>query len=119
MEQRPHDEPDEPLPEDELVEVEVLDALPVPAAGHELLSTAAVTPALQAAAVAATGFLAGAATLAVLHRRSMRRISAELADLQGLRARYEAARRAPGPFGMVPGQTYLIQIRSVRRPPSE
>ena len=94
----------------------MLDALPVPASSGELVRAPLLAPAVQAAAVAATGFLAGAATLAVLHRRSMRRLSAELADLQSLRSRYEAARRPAGPFGMVPGQTYVIQIRSVGRP---
>jgi hypothetical protein len=74
-------------------------------------------PQAQAAAVAATGFLAGAATLALLHRRNLRQVAQELADLKDLKNRYEAARHAPSaPFGLVPGRTYLIQIRALGRP---
>ena len=54
-------------------EVEVVDGLPVPAAPAvvEPLFPATV-PARQAAALAATGFVAGAATVAVVSRRRSR-----------------------------------------------
>jgi hypothetical protein len=54
-------------------EAEVVDGLPVPAAPAvvESLLPAAV-PARQAAALAATGFVAGAATVAVVSRRRSR-----------------------------------------------
>lgn len=54
-------------------EVEVVDGLPVPAAPAvvEPLFPAAV-PARQAAALAATGFVAGAATVAMVSRRRSR-----------------------------------------------
>ena len=54
-------------------EVEVVDGLPVPAAPAVLepLFPASV-PARQAAALAATGFVAGAATVAVVSRRRSR-----------------------------------------------
>jgi len=59
-------------PED-FQEEEVVDGLPVPAApavvAHAL---PAPVPARQAAALAATGFVAGAATVAVVHRRRTR-----------------------------------------------
>jgi hypothetical protein len=62
-------------------EVEIVDGVPVIAEVREIIPApeapvpALVSPALQAAAVAATGFVAGAATLALLHRRNTRRIA--------------------------------------------
>jgi hypothetical protein len=50
-------------------DVEVVDGLPVPAVRAEVVPAVAVVPARQAAALAATGFVAGAATVAVVHRR--------------------------------------------------
>ena len=56
-------------PEDSQEE-EVVDGLPVPAAPAVVEpALPAPVPARQAAALAATGFVAGAATVAVLHRR--------------------------------------------------
>jgi hypothetical protein len=51
---------------------EVVDALPVLAERREIEPLTA-RPAVQAAAVAATGFVAGAATVAVMRRRGARR----------------------------------------------
>jgi hypothetical protein len=54
-------------------EFEVVDGLPVPAAPAPLeVAQPAIVPARQAAALAATGFVAGAATVAVVHRRRTR-----------------------------------------------
>jgi len=66
------------LEPDEVMEGEVVDALPVLAKARPLPAAerAAGPPApaaRQAAVVAATGFVAGAATVAVLHRRRARR----------------------------------------------
>ena len=59
-------------PED-FQEEEVVDGLPVPAAPAVVESALPVpVPARQAAALAATGFVAGAATVAVVHRRRSR-----------------------------------------------
>ena len=59
-------------PED-FQEEEVVDGLPVPAAPAVVESVLPVpVPARQAAALAATGFVAGAATVAVVHRRRSR-----------------------------------------------
>jgi hypothetical protein len=51
---------------------EVVDALPVLAESREIEPLAA-RPVVQAAAVAATGFVAGAATVAVMRRRGARK----------------------------------------------
>ena len=54
-------------------EEEVVDGLPVPAAPAVIEhALPAPVPARQAAALAATGFVAGAATVAVVHRRRTR-----------------------------------------------
>lgn len=69
----------------------------------ERLPAATVLPAVQAAAVAATGFVAGAATLAVVRRRHARRV----------------ARRKPGSaFDMLPlsgSRTFLVHVHRVGR----
>ena len=58
---------------EEFQEEEVVDGLPVPAAPAVVEQTLPVpVPARQAAALAATGFVAGAATVAVVHRRRNR-----------------------------------------------
>lgn len=54
-------------------EVEEVDALPVVAEVRTVERFVAPMPAVQAAAVAASGFVAGAATLALVRRRSSRR----------------------------------------------
>jgi hypothetical protein len=51
---------------------EVVDALPVVAKSRQVEPLAA-RPVVQAAAVAATGFVAGAATVAVMRRRGARK----------------------------------------------
>ena len=58
---------------EEFEEEEVVDGLPVPAAPAAIEpALPAPVPARQAAALAATGFVAGAATVAVVHRRRTR-----------------------------------------------
>jgi hypothetical protein len=55
---------------------EVVDGVPVLAEVRTLASApASALPAAQAAAAALTGFVAGAATLALLHRRHLRRLA--------------------------------------------
>jgi hypothetical protein len=84
---------------------ELVDGLPVLAEVHpiELPPMPAALPAVQAAAAAVTGFLAGAATLAVMRRRQARRLS----------------RRAPGlPLDLVPvggTRTFLVRVQRVGR----
>ena len=104
----------EPIEEEESVELEVVDALPVPLAEqYEVIPAAPLLPAAQTAAVAATGFLAGAVTLALLHRRNVRRLAREL---QELRDRLQPARTAPLRFE--PGRSYLVHVRVLSRPPA-
>lgn len=105
----------EPIEEqEEGVELEVLDALPVPLVHeHEVIPASQLLPVAQTAAVAATGFLAGAVTLALLHRRNVRRLAREL---QELRDRLQPARTAPLRFE--PGRSYLVHVRVLSRPPA-
>ena len=101
--------------DEELYELEVLDGevvqqstelAPTPATGRSLVWTSA--PVLQAAAVAATSFVAGAATFALLHRYAVRAREAELlADRSGSRG---------GPLPMRRGATYLVQVRQIVPP---
>jgi hypothetical protein len=53
-------------------EGEVVDGLPVVAETRAVEPARPLVPARQAAALAATGFVAGAATVAVVHRRRSR-----------------------------------------------
>lgn len=106
-------------PEEEVLELEVLDAVPLPEPVPESMSlqpATTVTPALQTAAAAATGFLAGAAALALLRRGGARRLSRELAELRELRETLQAGRRSD-PFAMIPGRSYLFHVRVLSRPP--
>ena len=84
-------------------EGEVVDGLPVPvepAPVPEPLRPATV-PAVHAAALAATGFVAGAATAAVVARR---------------RARPSRRRRKKGAIGEIVGSnSFLVDVHLVRR----
>ncbi len=113
-------EPNEPPIEGELVtelegELEVVDGLPVVSGGRDISRSAAVLPVVQTAAAAATGFVVGAATLALLRRRDSRRLSRELRDLRG---RIEPTRR-PAEAPLDPGQSYLVHVRVFSRPPQD
>lgn len=113
--------PAPPAPQEELVEaleaeIEVVDGLPVLSSRRELSRSAAALPAVQTAAAAATGFMVGAATLALLRRRDSRRLTRELRDLRG---RVDPFRRSPAPPMMEPGQSYLVHVRVFSRPPHD
>jgi hypothetical protein len=105
---------DEVTVEEELYELEVLDGevvqqstelAPTATPGRSLIWGSA--PALQTAAVAATGFVAGAATVALLRRYALRAREAELlAEGLSLRA----------PLPMRRGGTYLVQVRQIVPP---
>jgi hypothetical protein len=84
-------------------EVEVVDGLPVPAESQVLEPAPGVlVPARQAAALAATGFVAGAATVAVVHRRRAR----------SPRRR----RRGKGGLGdVVASNSFLVDVHLLRR----
>ncbi len=93
------------VPEEAHSEVEVVDGLPVvadtPGAALEPARPAAV-PARQAAALAATSFVAGAATVAVMVRR---------------RARVSARRRRrKGTLGeIVTSNSFLVDVHLLKR----
>jgi hypothetical protein len=84
---------------------ELIDGLPVLAEVHpiERPPALAALPAAQAAAAAVTGFVAGAATLAVMRRRHARRL----------------ARRPPGlPLDFMPvggTRTFLVRVQRIGR----
>ena len=104
---------DEVTVEEELYELEVLDGevveqstelAPAPPTGRGLVWGSA--PVLQTAAVAATGFVAGAAAFALLRRYAVRAHEAELL----------ADRSRGRPLPMRRGATYLVQVRQVVPP---
>jgi hypothetical protein len=82
-------------------EEEVLDGLPVLAepASTQLEPTRAVVPARQAVALAATGFAAGAVTVAVLQRGRPRR----------------RRRKNAGPLEVVASNSFLVDVHLLRR----
>lgn len=95
--------------------VEEFDPVPVPADESELATVIApvralvppspvVLPAVQAAAAAATGFVAGAATLALVRRRSARKL-----------ARVRAARRTPEGLSIVGTRSFLVDVHLIAR----
>jgi hypothetical protein len=89
------EEPDRELVED----AEVVDALPVVAARAEL----APVPGRQVAALAATGFVAGAATVAMVRGRRAR-------------AMRRARRRRVTAFGeIVSTNSFLVDVHLLRR----
>jgi hypothetical protein len=84
-------------------DVEVVDGLPVVAEPRPVeRAERAVVPARQAAALAATGFVAGAATVAVVNRR---------------RALPRRKRRRKGGLGeIVASNSFLVDVHLIRRP---
>ncbi len=111
----------EPVPEELVAEVEVVDRLPVLSGGDAtdpdrergLVRSPAAVPAVQTVAAAATGFVVGAATLALLRRRDARRLTRELRELRG---RVDPPHRSPEP-PLEPTQSYLVHVRVFGRPP--
>jgi hypothetical protein len=94
----PHVEGEEEL-------VEIVDGVPVVADNGRAVEAArpSMVPARQAAALAATGFGAGAATVAAVHRRRAR---------SPLRRR----RKGRGPLGeIVASNSFLVDVHLIRR----
>jgi hypothetical protein len=83
---------------------EVVDAVPVLAESRELEPFVA-RPAVQAAAVAATSFVAGAATVAVMRRRGARK---------ALRRRRRTSRPAEV-LEIVSSRSFLVDVHLVNR----
>ena len=88
-------------PEELEDEGEVVDGLPVVADGREVDAARPLVPARQAAALAATGFVAGAATVAVVHRR---------------RGRAPRRRRKARGLGeIMASNSFLVDVHLIRR----
>jgi hypothetical protein len=96
-------EPLGPLAEED---EEVVDGLPVLAEVRPVsTATAVALPAVQAAAAAATGFVAGAATLALIRRHSARRL---------VRAR--SSQRHPVGLPVVASRSFLVDVHLLAKP---
>jgi hypothetical protein len=90
-----------PVNETDEDEGEVVDGLPVISETRVIENSRAVVPARHAAALAATGFVAGAATVAVVSRR---------------RSRLPRRRRKAGALGqIVSSNSFLVDIHLLRR----
>jgi hypothetical protein len=95
-------EPSDPGVEPEGEEV---DGLPVVAPVYELQpARPSYVPARQAAALAATGFMAGAATVAVVHRRRSR-----------IGARRRRKGKAVGIGEIMSSNSFLVDVHLLRR----
>jgi hypothetical protein len=103
----PQDPPIEPvdLVDDALVE-ETVDAVPVLAEARPIELAPSSLPAVQAAAVAATSFVAGAATVALIKRHSARKVA---------RAR-ATPRRAVDMLPIVGSRTFLVDVHLLAKP---
>ena len=75
-------------------------------------------PAVQAAAVAATGFVAGAATMALFKRHGARRLARaqrDLGALPDLRDARDLPRCASDPVATGARSTYLVSVRLIAK----
>jgi hypothetical protein len=100
---RPEGEP-EAAPEG-VDAVETVDAVPVLVQARPLAAAPAPLPAVQAAAVAATSFVAGAATLALVRRHSARKA-----------VRRSATRRAADMLPIVGSRTFIVDVHLLAKP---
>jgi hypothetical protein len=104
------DEPSVTPIEDEDVQEETVDGVPVlAAAAPPERSGAPSLPTVQAAAVAATGFIAGAATMALVRRRSARKLARA-------RAANGGRRRSVAALPVVASRTFLIDVHVLGKP---
>jgi len=82
-------------------EGEIVDGLPVVAPPRSVEVSRPLVPARQAAALAATGFVAGAATVAVVHRR---------------RSRVSRRRRRKSSMGeIMASNSFLVDVHLLKR----
>jgi hypothetical protein len=103
--------PDGDVPDDDVAdayvadpEAEVVDGLPVLAEVRTIERAGpASLPAVQAAAAAATGFVAGAATLALLKRRSARKMARNRSG----------ARRAADLLPIAASRSFLVDVHVI------
>jgi hypothetical protein len=84
-------------------EGEIVDGLPVVAEPQAMGAARPLVPARQAAALAATGFVAGAATVAVVHRRRSR-------------SPRRKRRKGGGTLGeIVASNSFLVDVHLIKR----
>jgi len=89
-------------------DVEVVDAYPVVAEVRTIeRASPASLPAVQAAAAAATGFVAGAATVALVRRRAARKQAARLAA---------RPRRAADLLPIAATRSFLVDVHVIAKP---
>lgn len=89
-------------------DVEIVDGLPVLAEVRTVERAApAVLPAVQVAAVAATGFVAGAATVALVKRRSARKVA---------RNSRAGSRRAVDLLPIAASRSFLVDVHVLAKP---
>jgi hypothetical protein len=87
---------------------ETVDGLPVLAEVRAIEpAVSRPLPAVQAAAAAATGFVAGAATVALVRRRSARKL---------VRAQRRLPRRAVDALPIVGTRTFLVDVHLLSKP---
>lgn len=92
---------------EEVVEAESVDGLPVLAEVRAIEPAARqVLPAVQAAAAAATGFVAGAATVALVKRHTARKLA---------RSR-SVSRRPLELLPIVGSRTFLVDVHMIAKP---
>jgi hypothetical protein len=88
------------------IEEELVDGLPVLAEVRAIEpASAAILPAVQAAAAAATGFMAGAATIALVRRHGARKQS---------RTRRLGVRRGGDLLPIVGSRTFLVDVHLIK-----
>ena len=84
---------------------ETVDAVPVLAEVRPVAREVVLLPAVQAAAAAATGFVAGAATVALVRRRHTRRL-----------AQRNTPRRPVDMLPIVGSRTFLVDVHLIGKP---
>ena len=83
---------------------EIVDGLPVLAEVRAIERASPVLPAVQAAAAAATGFVAGAATLALVRRHGARKLARV------------SPRRGVGGLPIVGTRSFLVDVHLIAKP---
>jgi hypothetical protein len=103
-----HDSTNGAPPEGVEADEETVDGLPVLAEVRPIeRASPASLPAVQAAAMAATGFVAGAATVALVKRRSARKLA---------RSARAGPRRAVDLLPVVASRTFLVDVHLLAKP---
>lgn len=93
---------------DAATEEEIVDGFPVLAEVQPVERASPTSlPAVHAAAAAATGFVAGAATIALVKRRSARKLA---------RASRSGPRRAIEALPVIASQTFLVDVHIIAKP---